>query len=121
MVKLKIVKSAGRFGARYGQHIKRKIVDIESRQRKKQKCPFCSKKVKRLSKGIWKCKSCKKKFAAHAYYIEKDSIQVKQEKENRQPIKAKEKQKKETKTLKPKKTSKTSTKLKKPTKKTKSK
>jgi len=79
MVKTKLVKSAGRYGARYGQRIKRKIANIERNQRKKQICPFCGRTVKRLSKGIWQCKRCKKKFAAHAYYIEKGSITVKKE------------------------------------------
>lgn len=58
------------FGARYGKTVREKYAEIESRQRKKQKCPFCKKTAKRLSKGIWQCKSCKKKFASHAYYIE---------------------------------------------------
>ena len=54
--KLKKTKSAGRFGARYGKSIKAKLVKVEEKQRKKQKCPFCKKPgAKRLSKGIWKC------------------------------------------------------------------
>ena len=63
------VKSAGRFGARYGAKIKKKLIKTESIQRKKQKCPFCKGISKRLSKGIWQCKKCKKKFASDAYYI----------------------------------------------------
>jgi len=105
MVKTKLVKAAGRYGARYGQRIKRKIASIEAKQRKKQYCPFCGKRAKRLSKGIWKCKKCKKKFAAHAYYLEKDSVPVKKElkskplKETKPLTKKKEKktEKKETK------------------------
>jgi large subunit ribosomal protein L37Ae len=58
------------FGARYGKSVRQKYAKIENKQRKKQKCPFCKKTVKRLSKGIWKCKSCGKKFASSAYYIE---------------------------------------------------
>lgn len=58
------------FGARYGKTVREKYAEIEIKQRKKQKCPFCKKTAKRLSKGIWQCKSCKKKFASHAYYIE---------------------------------------------------
>ena len=80
MVKTKLIGAAGRYGARYGKRVKKKIADIESRQRKKQRCPFCGGIVKRLSKGIWKCKKCKKKFAAHAYYIEEGSMEVKAEK-----------------------------------------
>ena len=69
--KLKKTKSAGRFGARYGKKVRVKTVKVESKQRLKQKCPFCSKMgVKRLSKGIWKCSKCDKKFASDTYYLE---------------------------------------------------
>lgn len=80
MVKTKLVKAAGRFGVRYGQRVKRKIAKIEEKQRQKQACPFCNKVIKRLSKGIWKCKRCNKKFAAHAYFIEKGSMDIKKSK-----------------------------------------
>ncbi len=70
-MKTKKIKSAGRFGARYGRKIREKLVKVEQKQRKKQKCPFCGKlSAKRLSKGIWKCKKCNKKFASNAYYLE---------------------------------------------------
>ena len=69
--KSKKTKSAGRFGARYGKKIRNKVVDVESKQRKKQKCPFCEKLgVKRLSKGIWQCAKCDKKFASNTYYLD---------------------------------------------------
>ena len=63
--------SVKRFGARYGKRVREKIVKVESKQRVKQNCPFCSKLgVKRLSKGIWHCKKCNKKFASNTYYLE---------------------------------------------------
>ncbi len=63
--------SAARFGARYGKKVRVKVVKVEKKQRKKQKCPFCEKEgVKRLSKGIWKCSKCEKKFASNTYYLE---------------------------------------------------
>lgn len=69
--KSKKTKSSGRFGPRYGKTVKNKLVQVEKKQRIKQKCPFCGKiGVKRLSKGIWKCPRCEKKFANNAYYIE---------------------------------------------------
>jgi len=71
MVKTKITRSAGRFGARYGQSVRRKTADIESLQRKKQQCIFCNGVAKRTATGIWECKKCKKKFASHAYYLPK--------------------------------------------------
>jgi large subunit ribosomal protein L37Ae len=71
-MKTKKVKAAGRFGARYGRRVKIKIVEIESKQRKKQQCPFCKGITKRLSKGIWRCKRCNKKFAGDVYYLKKE-------------------------------------------------
>lgn len=69
--KSKKTKSAGRFGARYGKKVRDKLVKVEDKQRIKQVCPFCEKKgVKRLSKGIWDCSKCKKKFASGTYYID---------------------------------------------------
>ena len=69
--KLKKTKSAGRFGARYGKRVRTKLVKVETKQRKKQKCPFCGKLgAKRLSNGIWKCNKCDKKFASNTYYLD---------------------------------------------------
>ena len=72
MVKTKKIKSAGRFGARYGRKVRIKTVEIENLQRKKQTCIFCKGTAKRLSKGIWQCKKCGKKFAGHTYYLAKE-------------------------------------------------
>ena len=61
--------SAGRFGARFGNILRRKVSEIEKFSRAKHKCPFCGKdkKVKRLAYGIWKCSACEKKFVGKAY------------------------------------------------------
>lgn len=68
--KLKKSKSAGRFGARYGKTPKARLVSVEIKQRTKQTCPFCNKKgARRLSKGIWNCSKCKKKFASNTFYL----------------------------------------------------
>jgi len=68
--KLKKVKAAGRFGARYGKKVRHKLAAVEEKQRKKQKCPFCGKfGVKRISNGIWSCKKCGKKFASNTFYL----------------------------------------------------
>lgn len=70
--KLRKVKSAGRFGARYGKRARDRLVKVESLQRIKQKCPFCDREgLKRISKGIWKCprKKCDKKFASDVYHL----------------------------------------------------
>lgn len=71
MARTKHTKSTGRFGPRYGAKVKTKTRAIESKQRKKQKCPYCKKPAsKRISKGLWECKSCKKRYALGAYYLE---------------------------------------------------
>jgi large subunit ribosomal protein L37Ae len=104
MTKLKISKSAGRFGPRYGVSVRRRIADIESRQRKKQQCIFCDGRAKRLSKGIWLCQRCGKKFAGHAYYLLKDNTMTQSSMETKsKPLKketplAKEKEIKKEKT-----------------------
>lgn len=61
--------TAGRFGVRYGNTLRRKVSDIEKSSRAKHKCPFCGKegKVRRVAYGIWQCKSCEKKFVGKAY------------------------------------------------------
>ncbi len=69
--KTKKAKASGRFGARYGRRVRSKLSAVESKQRVKQKCPYCGKSgVKRLSKGIWECDKCGKKFASDVYYLE---------------------------------------------------
>jgi large subunit ribosomal protein L37Ae len=66
----KKVSTAGRFGSRYGKKIRQRIVDIEKKQRGWQKCPYCHKnRVKRVSKGIWQCRSCNTKFTGRAYEV----------------------------------------------------
>lgn len=60
--------SAKRFGARYGRNIRKKITEIEKKQKKTQICPYCKRKaVKRIAAGIWFCNKCKAKFAGNAY------------------------------------------------------
>ena len=66
----KKVGSSGRFGPRYGARIKKKLADVEEKQRIKQKCPFCKRlSAKKIEKGIWKCKKCGKKFTGDVYYL----------------------------------------------------
>jgi large subunit ribosomal protein L37Ae len=68
--KTKKARAAGRFGARYGKKVRNKLAEVETKQRVKQKCPFCGKSgVKRTSKGIWQCDKCGKRFASDVYYL----------------------------------------------------
>jgi large subunit ribosomal protein L37Ae len=69
--KSKKARSSGRFGPRYGRSVRAKVANVEDKQHKKQKCPFCSKLgVKRVSRGVWKCPRCEKKFASNTFYLE---------------------------------------------------
>lgn len=76
MAKKSKLKSAGRFGVRYGQSVKRRIAEIEAKQHRKQSCIFCNGKCKRSSKGIWNCQKCGKKFAGHAYFLERTQEEI---------------------------------------------
>jgi len=68
--KKKKIKAAGRFGAGYGTRVRKKLNEIESFQRVRQNCPYCSKPgVKRQAVGIWICNKCNKKFAGAAYVL----------------------------------------------------
>ena len=68
MPRTKKVGSSGRFGARYGKGVKKRIVAIESIEKKKHACPSCLKPgMKRLASGIWKCKKCGLKVAGKSY------------------------------------------------------
>ena len=69
-MKTKKVKQSGRFGVRCGKVVKQKVNAIEAKQKRKQKCPYCTKlAVKRMSKGIYKCLKCGKEFTGAAYYL----------------------------------------------------
>jgi large subunit ribosomal protein L37Ae len=68
-VKKKKIGSAGRFGAGYGK-VKQKLIAVESKQRKRQICPFCKGHAKRQAASIWLCSKCNKKFAGGAFHLE---------------------------------------------------
>ena len=72
MAKGKKIGASGRYGAGYGK-VKQRLNEVESKQRKKQTCPFCNGMAKRVANGIWNCKKCKKKFAGGTYYLEQKS------------------------------------------------
>lgn len=65
----KKVKSAGRYGSKYGVGIRKRLVKVESAQNKKSKCPKCGfKKIKRTAAGIFECRKCNAKFTGGAYF-----------------------------------------------------
>jgi len=68
--KTKKIHGFGRFGAKAGVRVRRRLNAVEATQRKKQICPHCHKSgIKRESSGIWYCSKCEKRFAGHAYLV----------------------------------------------------
>lgn len=73
----KVVGSAGRFGARYGRFIRKRVKEIESVSRAAHICPKCDvKSVRREGTGIWACRKCGYKFAGGAYVPETPNLRV---------------------------------------------
>lgn len=72
--KTKKVLAAGRYGPRAGTRVRKRLNQIEALQRKKQVCPHCGKSgVKREAAGIWHCFKCGKRFAGHAYILNRQA------------------------------------------------
>ncbi len=68
MGRTKKVKSTGRFGARYGAGVRKKVLAVEVRKKRKYICPRCNKKALRWKAvGIWECESCGVKIAGGAW------------------------------------------------------
>lgn len=58
----------GSYGARYGKKIRERVKETQIEQN--PECPECGKKsLKRVSAGIWKCKSCGTKVAGGSYNL----------------------------------------------------
>ncbi|MCD6096551.1 MAG: 50S ribosomal protein L37ae [Thermoprotei archaeon] len=70
MGRTKVVGPAGRYGARYGSTLRKKVALIERKMRDKStRCPFCRTpgKLKRIAFGIWQCRKCGAIFTGGAY------------------------------------------------------
>ena len=64
----KKVRSAGRYGVRYGLSIRKRLLEIEDVQKKKHACPDCgAMTIKRQAKGIFYCKKCGIKFTGGTF------------------------------------------------------
>lgn len=64
----KKVFSTGRFGARYGVGIRKRVIKIELKQKQKYSCPTCiSGRLKRLDRGIFLCRKCRTSFAGGTF------------------------------------------------------
>ena len=68
MARTKKVGSTGRFGARYGAKLRRRVLDIDNKRKEPTRCPACATRaLKRQAVGLWKCKKCDLLFAGGAY------------------------------------------------------
>jgi len=69
MGRTKVVGIAGRYGARYGATLRKKVRDILEKRYSPHPCPFCgyTGRVVRISVGIWMCRKCGAKWAGGAY------------------------------------------------------
>ena len=64
----KKVGSAGRFGARYGVRIRKRIAEIEKQSKGRHECPKCKAvALLRDASGIWSCRHCSAKIASSSY------------------------------------------------------
>ena len=68
MARTKKVGSTGRFGARYGAKLRRRVLDIDNKRKEPTRCPACATRaLRRKAVGLWKCKKCDLLFAGGAY------------------------------------------------------
>jgi len=69
MGRTKVVGIAGRYGARYGATLRKKVKEVLEKRYAPHTCPFCGHKgrVTRISTGIWMCKKCGMKWTGGAY------------------------------------------------------
>ncbi|MGQ4891905.1 MAG: 50S ribosomal protein L37Ae [Candidatus Njordarchaeia archaeon] len=68
MGRTKKVGSTGRFGARYGSGVRKKVLRVEKKKKNVYVCPVCKKRaLKWKAVGIWVCSSCGTKVAGGAW------------------------------------------------------
>ncbi|MEM1537522.1 MAG: 50S ribosomal protein L37ae [Candidatus Nezhaarchaeales archaeon] len=69
MGRTKVVSTTGRFKARYGSTIRKRVREVEEKLKASYTCPSCLVKgrLKRVATGIWHCLKCGKTYAGGAY------------------------------------------------------
>ncbi|MEW5936574.1 MAG: 50S ribosomal protein L37ae [Candidatus Thermoplasmatota archaeon] len=67
-MRTKKVGIAGKYGARYGVRVRRRLGEIETERARLRQCPRCEHtSVKRVASAIWQCRKCGHRYAAGAY------------------------------------------------------
>ncbi len=62
------VGSTGRYSARYGVGVKKRVLAVENRAKVPVACPFCGfSRTKREAAGLFNCQKCDAKFTGGAY------------------------------------------------------
>jgi large subunit ribosomal protein L37Ae len=75
----RVSMSAGRFGARYGRFIRKRVVEVEQVSRATHRCPQCDViAVRRKGTGIWACRKCGYTFAGGAYVPQTPNFRIAQ-------------------------------------------
>lgn len=65
------VKSAGKFGSRYGVRVRRNFLAVEAKQNQESNCPRCgSNRVTRQNRGVFYCGKCENEFVGGAFMPE---------------------------------------------------
>ena len=74
MPRTKKLGITARFGTRYGATLRKRVKAIEDIQKQWHICPQCgTKRVKRISIGIWQCRFCEHKYTGGSYVPQTDS------------------------------------------------
>ncbi len=56
------------WSVRYGSSLRKRYLEVAKQKKSRYTCDVCGKNsVKRISTGVWKCKSCGSTFAGGAY------------------------------------------------------
>src|SRR3989338_4062179 len=77
MAKEKTSKAVRRLGVRYGRTVREKIAAVETLQKQKHRCPYCTyQQIERVAAGIWHCRKCNSRFSSGAYYLTKPATRI---------------------------------------------